>query len=188
MKTDATVKKIIEDLRVADAKTVGEIVSARKNSTNPHSDRVQVQKQLNVLAETGGLIRGDGWYATPAYRGVFGEHDRLLTRALAEILKLNYETVIFREVAFEPALRSDAAVLLRKDGVGLCFLLECIHTEEPTYTTMKMKTWEHWQGATEALSQLFGYRIPHFTVLTHDGTPDSPFSQLLKKIGGSNAQ
>ena len=32
MKIDTTVKKIIEGLRVADAKTVGEIISARKLS------------------------------------------------------------------------------------------------------------------------------------------------------------
>lgn len=170
--------------RVADAKTVGEIVSARKNSTNPHSDRVQVQKQLNVLAETGELIRGDGWYATPAYRGVFGEHDRLITHCLAEILKIAPQSLIDREVEFSPGLRADAAVLLVKDGRGICFLLECLIHEDPKYLAMKLESYKHWQGATEALSRLFGYRyrIPHFSVITHDGTPESEFSQLIRRL------
>ncbi len=182
MKVDTTVKKIIEDLRVADAKTIGDVLYAKKEFKNLQSARVYSQKHLNILVESRELVRGEHWYATPSYRGEFKEHDRLLTQAVAQILKLKVESFIFREVSFEPGLRSDAAVLLKKADEGLCFILEIVHNEAAEYTNMKLNAWKNWKGATEALSKLFGYRIPFFSVVISRNEPDDQFSRLIREV------
>jgi hypothetical protein len=182
MDTDKTIFEIVTKLRVADAKTVGDVLSTKHEFKNPHSARVQAQKQLNLLVETGKLIRGQGWYALKEYRGEYKEHDRLLTRDLSEILKLKHESIIFREAAFETGLRSDAAVLLKRNNEGLCFLLEVVRNESPEYLTMKQNTWKNWRGANTALSELFGYRIPWFSVIVSRSEPDDEFNRLLEEV------
>lgn len=182
MNVDSAVKKIIEDLRVADAKTVGDILYTKKEFKNPQSARVYSQKHLNSLVETGELIRGNGWYAAKGYRGEFKEHDYLLTKALAQVLKLKLESVIHREVSFEPGLRSDAALLLKRKSKGLCFILEIVHNETAEYLNMKLNAWGGWAGAKEALSRLFGYRIPSFRVVVSRNDPEDQFSRLLKEV------
>jgi len=162
MDTDTMIAEIITKLRVADARMVGDVLSTKHEFKNPHSARVQAQKHLNLLVETGQLMRGNGWYAVKGYRGEFKEHDRLLTQALAEILKLKYEADIHREVSFEPGLRSDAVVLVKGEKSGLCLILEVAHSETPEYLNQKVVAWRNWQGANEALSELFG--IPIFFV------------------------
>jgi hypothetical protein len=169
MEINGLVKGIIEGLRVADAKTVAEVLLTKKDFSNLQSARVYAQRQLNLMVDLGQLIRGDGWYAVKGYRGEFQDHDRLLTKALAEILKLNYECQISREACWDSVgLRSDAVVLLKRGNDGLCFILEVVHNETPVYLLMKKHAWLAWSGANEALSKLFGYKIPHFSVITQE--------------------
>lgn len=182
MKPDDLVARIIESLRVADAKTVGEILVTKHPFKNSQSSRTRAQACLKLLAETGKIIRREGWYASKGYRGSYKEHDRLLTKALAEVLKLPFESVIFREVSFEPALRSDAAILLKRENSGLCFILEVVHNETAEYLEMKRNTWKNWEGANEALSKLFGYRIPRFSIVVSRDEPDDQFNQLLEEV------
>ena len=167
---------------MADAKTVAEVIASQKNFKNFQSCRVWTQKHLNILAETGRLMRGDGFYALKDYRGQFKDHDRLLTKALAEILKLGYKTVIHREAVFEPALRSDAAILLKRGDAGLCLILEVENTPQqnnPNYLAMKINQWKRWPGANEALSKLFGYRISHFSIIVSRDQPGDQFTQFI---------
>lgn len=173
---------IVTALKVATARTVGDILYAKGGFKNAHSARVQAQKHLNFLSGTDQLIRGEGWYAVKGYRGKFKEHDRLLTQALSDILQLKYEAVIHREVAFEPGLRSDAAVLLKRGNEGLCFILEVMHNESPEYLQMKKSTWINWKGANAALSELFGYRIPHFSIVVSRNQEDDEFNQLIRRL------
>jgi hypothetical protein len=184
MKLDAAVEKVIVDLRVADAKTVGDVLSTKHEFKNPHSARVQAQKHLNLLVETGQLMRGDGWYAVKGYRGEFKDHDRLLTQALAEILKLKYEADIRREVSFESGLRSDAVVLLKKEKSGLCIVLEVALSETPEYLNQKVVAWRNWPGANQALSELFGIPIPYFTLVVSGKThPEAiEFNEFLEEV------
>ncbi len=184
MEINGAVKKIAGQLRVSTAKIVGEVwfVTEPERFKDEHSARVQAQKHLNLLAETGQLVRGQGWYATPSYRGTFKDHDRLLTQALSDILKLKLECIIHREVAVEPAMRADAAVLLARDGHGICFLLEVAHREDPAYTAMKINQWRRWPEANDALAKLFGYRIPHFSIIVSRNQEDDEFNQFLRRI------
>jgi hypothetical protein len=186
MKMDAAVKKVIGDLRVADAKTVGEVLAAHTDFKNTHSARVQAQKQLNLLVETGELIRGDGFYAVKGYRGSFtqGSHDRLVTDAIARLILLKLPISVRREVSFPIGLRSDIVALIGKNGQGTCTVVEVANHETPEYLNQKIVAWKHWQGANEALRQLFNVPIPAFTLVVYGKAhPEAmDFETFIKEV------
>jgi len=157
---------IIQSLRIADSLTVGEILLAKKLYSNLHSARVNAQKKLNELVALGKLEKGNGFYRTPNCRSEYKEHSLLITKALAEVLKLAVQSTIFREITIpEVGLRPDAICLLTKDHQGLCLILEVCNNETPEYLQSKINVWSNWQGGTEYLSQLFNYKIPHYEIV-----------------------
>ena len=133
------VKQIAEALKVTDALTVGEILYARKVYSNLQSARVNAQKKLDKLVAEGLLEKGSGFYRVPGCKSEFKEHAQLITKTLAEVLKLPITSIIHREVVIpEVGLRSDAIVLLTKDNQGLCLILEVMNHEPPEYLQMKL--------------------------------------------------
>lgn len=167
MKMDPAIWKIITVLKVADAKTVGNVIFATHDFKNLHSARVQAQKHLNLLAETGKIIRGRGWYAIKDYAGQFGDHDRAVTDCIVKLLLLGLPVTIHREVSLPIGLRSDAIGLVGKNGRGLCFLLEVCVNETDAYYQQKVAALRNWKEATAVLSDLFGTPIPYFALVVH---------------------
>lgn len=186
MEIKEEIRKLVEVLRVANDAVIGETARILFNLKWKEglSARNQAHKILDELAFTHQIMKGKGFYAVRDYQGSYGQHDIRISHCLSEIIKVNPQCLIHREVAFEPALRSDAAVLLRRDGQGLCFILEVLNHEKltPEYTRMKVNTWEHWQGANEALSRLFGYQIRHFSIVISRNEPEDEFNQLIRRL------
>jgi hypothetical protein len=162
------VSALISCLKIADDKTIGEIMSSRGHLKPGPSARNNSFKILKSLSDQNLIRRGKGYFATLDCKSDYGTHARLLTQALAQIVKLtsvNYQ--IFREhLITEKGLRPDALCLITKGNQGLCFILEVIHNETAEYFKQKLSTWKTWSEATDYLSQLFGYEIPHFSVIT----------------------
>lgn len=174
---------IVTVLKVSDTKTVSTILYP--NSKNPHSAVVQTQKHLNALVMQGKLQRGNGFYALPEYRGEYKEHDKSVTKCIAQLVLAQLPISIYREVSFPVGLRSDAVGLIGKDGKAICFVLEVANTEEPEYLNKKAVIWKNWTGATDALSQLFKTSVPYFTlVVSGKSHPDmmdfNDFTEVLK--------
>ena len=47
---------------------------------------------------------------------------------------------------------------------------------------MKINTWRNWKDATQALSKLFGYKIPNFGIVVYRNEPDDEFTQFIRRI------
>lgn len=164
----ATISNIISSLRITDSLTVGEILHSKGLYSNLHSARVNAQKALNGLADLGQIEKCKGYYRALDCTSEYKEHARLLTKSLAKII-IRYNAVIFREISIpEIGLRPDAIVLLKRDSQGLCFVLEVVNNESDIYLQSKINAWKNWEGALPYLSRLFGYRIPHFELITSD--------------------
>jgi hypothetical protein len=160
------VSEVISALKIADALTVGEILHAKGVYSTLPSARVNAQKKLNELAALGKLERGNGFYRVIGCKSEYKEHAQLITKALAEILKLEVQSTIFREITIpEVGLRPDAICLITKDNQGYCMILEVMNNETPEYLQSKINVWENWQRDTQFLSQLFKYKIPHYEVV-----------------------
>lgn len=161
-----TVSDIFFALKIADALTVGEILLAKGLYSNLQSARVNAQKALNNLAALDQIEKHHGYYRALDCKSEYKEHARLLTKSLAKIL-IRFDAAIHREIAIsEIGLRPDAVVLLKKDGRGLCFVLEVVNNEPEIYLQSKINAWKNWAGALPYLSRLFGYTIPHFELIT----------------------
>lgn len=177
---------LVDSLKIVDALTIGSILHAKGLYSSDHSARVQAQKALNSLVELGKLEKGTGYYRTLGCKSEYGEHARLLTKSLAELFKTNAVPVIFREHSIsEIALRPDALVLLKRDGQGLCFVLEACHTETPEYLNQKITAWRNWENSHGYLSALFNCKVPHFEiVVVGESVPAGcwEFNRFIKEV------
>jgi hypothetical protein len=153
-------------LKIADDKTIGEIMASRGYWTAGTSARNNSFKVLKSLADQQLIRKGKGYFATLDCKSEYGQHAQLLTQALAQILKVTPATIFREHTISEIGLRPDAICLITKNNQALCFVLEVIHNEKIEYFAMKHSTLKIWDGATDYLSQLFGYEIPHFSVIT----------------------
>lgn len=180
------IASLVDSLKIVDALTVGSVLHAKGLYSSEHSARVQAQKALNSLVELGKLEKGAGHYRTLDCKSEYAEHARLLTGSLAELFKTQAEPVIFREHSIpEIALRPDALVLLKKDGRGLCFVLEVCHTETTEYLNQKITAWRNWDNALGYLSACFNFKVPHFEiVVVGDNVPDGcwEFNRFIKEV------
>jgi hypothetical protein len=161
------VSEIVSALKITDSLTVGEILHAKGLYSTIPSGQVNGQKKLNNLVALGQLTRGDGYYRVLDCKSEYEDHARLLTKALAEVLKLStVKPVIYRELTIDTiGLRPDAIILLTRDGKGLCLVLEILINETESYFNQKVNAWHHWEGSLAYLSNLFGYAIPHFEII-----------------------
>lgn len=162
----SAVSNIMQSLRIADSLTVGEILLAKKLYANLQSARVNAQKKLNELVALGKLEKGNGFYRTLDCKSEYKEHAQLITKSLAEVLKLPVDSIIQREITTPVGLRPDAIVLLIRNNQGHCLILEVINNETEAYLQQKINTWHNWPEATTFLSNLFRYQIPHYEIIT----------------------
>lgn len=163
------VSQIINSLRISDTLTIAEILYFNYPNyySNIHSTRVQVQKILNSLVDKKDLVKENGFYRVPECKSEYKEHSQILTKALAQVLKLNKTAIIFRELNIpEISLRPDAVILLTNHNKGLCFILEAVNNEPLEYLQMKINAWRSWANANQFLTHLFGYVIPCFDIVT----------------------
>ncbi|MHC1743943.1 MAG: hypothetical protein AB9873_13045 [Syntrophobacteraceae bacterium] len=163
------IEEIMRKLVIADKHVIGEIMAGRGVWKAGTSAVNNSYKDLVKLVELGRLEKCDGFFRLVGCRSDYKEHAQLLTQYLANIIK-SYQCVIYREHEVKPiSLRSDAIVLLIKENKGRCLVVEVVNQETQQYLNQKREAWK-WDGATEYLSGLFGYRIPYFEFLTSEET------------------
>ena len=185
MTNEELIELFMRQVVIADKHTVGDYMASIGRWSEGVSAVNNSYKWLNTLVDAGKLVRGDGFYRLPDCKSEYADHARALTKALAEILKLNLDTHILREHTIaEKGLRPDALVLLTKEGRGLCFVLEVCVNEREDYLNQKINTWFLWDGANQYLSQLFGKRIKHFEIVTVglDTERTFNFNQYLQEV------
>jgi hypothetical protein len=139
-----------------------------------------------ILKSDSRLEKIDGYYRIIGCKSEYKEHSRLLTKAIAEIHKLNYEVKVYREKTISSiGLRPDAIVLLTKNNQHLCFILEVCNNEFPEFLQQKVNAWRQWENALHALSEFLEMRIQAFDIvvsgdISAEGTFE--FNQYLKDI------
>ena len=159
----------MNQLVIADKHTIGDLMAHKGIWTAGTSAVNNAYKILNTLVDGGQLEKGDGgYYRKIGCRSTYQEHARELTKALAEIIKLNLNAKIFREHTTPVALRPDALILLTKEDKGLCLVLEVMRTEttDCNFYQQKVNTWESWEGAKDYLSKMFNTEIKEFNIIT----------------------
>lgn len=157
---------LMQGLVIADKHVIGSIMAHKKIWTPGVSDVNNSSKALNNLSDLGKLEKGDKFYRIVGCQSNYGIHAKLLTVCLSEIIKLDYQTKIFREKTIsEIGLRPDALVLLTKNNQALCFILEVCHNEFPQFLQQKVNTWRSWENALPFLSQLFETKIKAFDIV-----------------------
>lgn len=181
------IRMLIEVFRVANDDVIGNVARQifNLNWKEGLSARNQAHKILDELAITNTIQKGKGFYSINEYRGEYKEHDRTVTKCIAQLVLAKLPISIYREVSFPVGLRSDAVGLIGKDGKAICFVLEVANTEEQEYLNKKAVIWKNWTGATDALSDLFKTPIPYFTlVVSGKSHPDmmdfNDFMEVLK--------
>jgi len=174
------VLELLHVLKVADDKTIGEIMASKGIWTAGQSARNQSNRAMRDLADLGKLEKGNGFYRVPGCKSEYSDHSKLLTQSLSKILQIPYNPTIYREHTFENGLRSDAVVLLKNGDKGLCFIFEICHTETYSYLKSKHDEWVRWSGAKRALTQLFGVKIPHFGFIVEG--KEVGFATPLKEV------
>jgi hypothetical protein len=188
MAHEETIYGIMEALRICDKHTGGDIMAARGIWTKGTSSVNNFYKGSNTLVDAGKLVKGDGYFKMPDCKSEYKEHSQLLTKALAEILKLNYQSQVLREPTLtDVGLRPDAILFLANGNKGLCFILEVCNNESPEYLNQKINAWRSFEGAKDYLSQLFETEIKAFDIvvsgdISTEGTFE--FNQYLKEVAG----
>ncbi len=166
MAHEETIYQLMRKLIIADKQTVADIMASKGHWTPGTSAINNSYKALCNLSDLGKVTKGDGYFRLPDCKSEYKEHSQLITKALAEVLKLELQSTIFRELTVpDVGLRSDAICLITKDNHGFCFILEVCNNETPEYFQSKVNVWNNWQGDTAFLSNLFNYKIPHYEII-----------------------
>lgn len=89
MAHEKTILTIMESLVIADKHVIGDLM-AHKGIWKAGTSAVNNSyKALNALVDLGKLERGDGWFRLRGCRSEYREHAQILTKALAEIIKVD---------------------------------------------------------------------------------------------------
>jgi hypothetical protein len=156
----------MESLVIADKHIIGDLMAHAGIWNKGTSSVNNSYKELCKQVDAGKLEKGDGYFRLVGCKSEYKEHAQLLTKALAEIIKLNLNAKINREKELqEIGLRPDALILLTRENQQLCIVLEVCNNEFPEYLTQKVNTWKQWDGATDALSKLFETQIKAYDIV-----------------------
>jgi hypothetical protein len=156
--TEEKIFNLMKSLVIADTKTIETLIG---------KSYALAYKYLNNLADMDKIEKHSGFWRMPGCKSEWGIHSQLLTGNLATILKTYPDAVVFREHTIpEVGLRPDAIILLKRGGEGRVFILETVNNETEESLQMKFNFWKNWAGATEYLSNLFGYVVPYFDLIT----------------------
>lgn len=159
------IRNLVEVFRVANDDVIGN--TARQvfnlNWKEGLSARNQAHKILDELALTNHIKKGKGFYAVKEYQGEYKEHDRKVTECITQLILLGYPLTLFHEVSLPLGLRADLIGIMGRNGKGLVFWLEVCVKEDDSYFAQKETAIRNNRPAiTEALTQLFGVKIPDF--------------------------
>ncbi len=172
------VMRLMEMLQVSDKHPIGKVMSAKGYWTAGVSASNNAYKILVELVSLNRLEKGNGFFRLPGCKSDYGEHARLLTRILAEILKLPFAVSIFREHTIQAVgLRPDALILITDHNRALCLVLEAVNQESDRSLETKRNVWNQWADAKKYLGQLFRVTIPHFDFVRSD-----ELSRYLKEV------
>jgi hypothetical protein len=186
MAHEETIYGLMESLVIADKHVIGDLMAHKKIWTKGTSAVNNSYKNLNNLRDSGKLEKGDDYYRIIGCQSEYKEHAQLLTKALAKILKLNFESKIYREVTLkEIGLRPDALVLLTRDNKAVCCVIEVCNNEFPEFLTQKVNALKNWDGALQTMSLLFETTIKKFDIvvsgnITAEGIFE--FNQYLENL------
>jgi hypothetical protein len=112
---------LMKELRVASVHDIGNYMAHKQIWAAGTSSVNNSDKTCKNLVGYNHLEKGDGYYRIKGCESEYKPHARKLTESLIDILKLNFQTKIFREHSIEEkGLRPDAIVFLTHDGKGLC--------------------------------------------------------------------
>jgi hypothetical protein len=166
MAHEDTVIGLMEKLEIADDLTVGEIMAGWGHWKPGQSARVQAAKALKNLTDLGKMEKGDA-YRLPGIKSTWTPHNRSLSKAISEILTNYPHSIVFREHSIsEVGLRPDALIMVDDGDEVAVIVLEIMHEETEAYFTQKMNTWRQWDKSNEYLSNLFGYEIENFSLIS----------------------
>jgi hypothetical protein len=186
MAHEETVMEFMNQVVICDKHIGGDYMAHKGFWTKGTSSVNNFYKGGCTLTDAGRLEKGDGFFRLPGCKSEYKEHAQLLTKSLASIIKLNYQTKIFREHTIaEKGLRPDSLILLTKDNQALCFCLEVCNNEFPEFLQQKINTWNSWEESKDYLSQLFKTKIKEIDfVVSGDITADGTFNlqSFLKEI------
>lgn len=185
MAHEETVMGLMEQLVIADKHIIGSIMAHKKLWNEGISSVNNSYKALINLTGMGKLVRGSNHFKLLDCRSDYKIHSQLITKALADILKLNLETKIFREHTIqEIGSRPDAIVFLTKEDKGLCFILEVMNNETEEYLRQKIHALSYWNKTNEYLSSLFNSKIPAFDIVVTRSAIEGTFeyNSYLKEV------
>lgn len=171
MAHEETVMELMNQLVYATKHDIGDLMAHKKIYTQEGASKVNnAYKILNTLVDAGQLEKGENYFKLSGSKGTHQEHSRLLTAELVKILKMDFETKIFREMFIgEKSLIPDALILTVKGDKAACWILEVMHNETQEYFQQKVNVWEAWEEANGYLSQLFGVKIKSFNLINKAG-------------------
>lgn len=157
--------ELIKMLGVSDTKTIGRVMLAWGIWSTENSATVNSHKALVKLSELNKIERCNGFWRLNS-KSEYGDHAKAITEKLADIVIQYPQSIIYREHEIkEVGLRPDALILKVDGNKGKCEILEVRINEPDRYYKQKVNTWNQWQGATEYLSSLFGFRIKSFKIV-----------------------
>jgi hypothetical protein len=149
-------------LKIATKHEIGDLLSAITGKWKPGvSASNQAYKHLQPLVDVRKLKRNGIVYFLPHVKATWTPHTEFLTKTLVDLLKLYPDSLIYREKLLPIKIRPDALVLLKNGDKGRLLIVEVCNTETEKYLESKIVAWQSWD-ALPYLSELFGYRIPHY--------------------------
>lgn len=162
------VMKDAEELVIVWPEHIGTLMASREIFAEGISARNNSAKVLKGLSDLRKLEYVNGAYRIPGCKSEGGDHAKSLTESLVKIKVKFPNALINREKTIPVGLRPDAMVLARLENRGLCFVLEQTNNETKEQFQRKVNIWNGWPDALPFLSNLFGYKIPGFTIIRSD--------------------
>ena len=161
------VMELMNQLVYATKHDIGELMAHEGHYSQEGASAVNnAYKHLITLTGRGLLEKGGDYFKLREKKGNHDTHSRLITAELIKILKLNYQTKIFRECLIEDVRLIPDAIILTIDGDKVAvWILEVMHNETQEYFEMKKRTWENWPEAKDYLSKLFNIKVQSFNII-----------------------
>jgi hypothetical protein len=182
MAREDEIHKLTQDVKVFTTKDLATINFQKGYWGTFQSSLTRTNELLKAFAETGKVIKSGTYWHTPEYRGEYKEHDQLITQNIVELHKPEINPILKREVSFSCGLRSDITALLVKGNKARCAIIEVDLSETIEYLTGKFNQWTAWKDARSALSQLFGFEIPTFDLVSTSGRAGLKFTDYLEAL------
>jgi len=166
MAHDEKIMELMNQLVYATKHDIGDLMAHKRIWTAGPSTINNSYKELNNQVDAGTLEKGGDYFKLRGAKGDHKEHSRLITAELIKILKLNYQTKIFRECLIEDVrLIPDAIIMTIDVDKVAVWILEVMHNETQEYFEMKLRTWENWPEAKDYLSKLFNIKVQSFNII-----------------------